>query len=143
MMSTKANHKITEPVDATERSASITIGGRDYELLLTTRATREIRGRFGGLENLGETLMAAENFEQSLVDLIWLITVLANQSILIHNLTDLGDQQSLLTEEAVELLTVPGDLVDYKDAIAECLARGTRRNIVSEADPKAEPVTQE
>ena len=142
-MSTKANHKITEPVDATERSASITIGGRDYELLLTTRATREIAGRFGGLENLGETLMAAENFEQSLVDLIWLITVLANQSILIHNLTDLGDQQSLLTEEAVELLTVPGDLVDYKDAIAECLARGTRRNIVSEADPKAEPATQE
>lgn len=142
-MSTKANHKITEPVDATERSASITIGGRDYELLLTTRATREIAGRFGGLENLGETLMAAENFEQSLVDLIWLITVLANQSILIHNLTDPGDQQSLLTEEAVELLTVPGDLVDYKDAIAECLARGTRRNIVSEADPKAEPATQE
>ena len=142
-MSTKSNHKITEPVDATERSASITIGGRDYELLLTTRATREIAGRFGGLENLGETLMAAENFEQSLVDLIWLITVLANQSILIHNLTDPGDQQSLLTEEAVELLTVPGDLVDYKDAIAECLARGTRRNIVSEADPKAEPATQE
>ena len=142
-MSTKANHKITEPVDATERSASITIGGRDYELLLTTRATREIAGRFGGLENLGETLMAAENFEQSLVDLIWLTTVLANQSILIHNLTDPGDQQSLLTEEAVELLTVPGDLVDHKDAIAECLARGTRRNIVSEADPKAEPATQE
>ena len=142
-MSTKANHKITDPVDATERSASITIGGRDYELLLTTRATREIAGRFGGLENLGETLMTAENFEQSLVDLIWLITVLANQSILIHNLTDPGDQQSLLTEEAVELLTVLGDLVDYKDAIAECLARGTRRNIVSEADPKAEPATQE
>ena len=142
-MSTKTNAKSTEPVDATERSASITIGGKDYELLLTTRATREIAGRFGGLENLGETLMAAENFEQSLVDLIWLITVLANQSILIHNLTDLGDQQSLLTEEAVELLTVLGDLVDYKDAIAECLARGTRRNIVSEADPKAEPATQE
>ena len=142
-MSTKANHKITEPVDALERSTSITIGGKDFELLLTTRATREIAGRFGGLENLGETLMTAENFEQSLSDLIWLITLLANQSILIHNLTDPGDQQSLLTEEAVELLTVPGDLVDYKDAIAECLARGTRRNIVSEADPKAEPATQE
>lgn len=136
-MSTKTDTQSTEPVDATERSASITIGGRDYELLLTTRATREIASRFGGLENLGETLMAAENFEQSLADLIWLVTVLANQSILIHNLTDPGDQQPLLTEEAVELLTVPGDLVDYKDAIAECLTRGTKRNIVSEADPKA------
>lgn len=142
-MSTRTNAKITEPVDALERSASITIGGKDFELLLTTRATREIAGRFGGLENLGETLMTAENFEQSLSDLIWLITLLANQSILIHNLTDPSDQQPVLSEEAVELLTVPGDLVDYKDAIAECLARGTRRNIVSEADPKAEPATQE
>ena len=137
-MSHKTKDKTSDPVDATERSASITIGGRDYELLLTTRATREIAGRFGGLENLGETLMAAENFEQSLADLIWLVTVLANQSILIHNLGCPDEPQSLLTEEAVELLTVPGDLVDYKDAIAECLARGTRRNIVSEADPKAE-----
>ena len=141
-MSNKTKDKTSDPVDATDRSASITIGGRDYELLLTTRATREIAGRFGGLENLGETLMAAENFELSLVDLIWLVTVLANQSILVHNLTDPGDQQSLLTEEAVELLTAPGDLVDYKDAIAECLSRGTRRNIVSEADPKAEPAAQ-
>ena len=141
-MSAKPNHKITEPVDALERSTSITIGGKDFELLLTTRATREIAGRFGGLENLGETLMTAENFEQSLSDLIWLITLLANQSILIHNLTDPSREQSLLTEDAVELLTVPGDLVDYKDAIAECLTRGTKRNIVSEADPKAEPATQ-
>lgn len=136
-MSTKTNAKITNPVDALERSASITIGGKDFELLLTTRATREIAGRFGGLENLGETLMTAENFEQSLADLIWLITLLANQSILVHNLTEPSDLQSLLSEEAVELLTAPGDLVDYKDAIAECLTRGTKRNIVSEADPKA------
>ena len=73
-----------------------------------------------------------------LADLIWLITLLANQSILVHNLTHLDDQQTLLTEEAVELLTVPGDLVDYKDAIAESLTRGTKRNIMSETDPKAE-----
>lgn len=48
------------------------------------------------------------------------------------------DKTSELTEKAVELLTAPGDLVDYKDAVAECLTRGTERNIVSEADPKAE-----
>ena len=137
-MSARTKNKTSEPVDAVERSASITVGGKDYELLLTTRATREIAGRFGGLENLSDTLMAAENFEQSLADLIWLITLLANQSILVHNLTHLDDQQTLLTEEAVELLTVPGDLVDYKDAIAESLTRGTKRNIMSETDPKAE-----
>lgn len=35
---------------ANERSAVITIGGNDYELLLTTKATKEIAGRYGGLE---------------------------------------------------------------------------------------------
>lgn len=39
----------------TERSAVINIGGVDYELVLTTRATKEIAGRYGGLENLGDT----------------------------------------------------------------------------------------
>jgi len=46
-----------------ERSANITIGGEEYELILTTRATKEIAGRYGGLENLGEKLMKSENFE--------------------------------------------------------------------------------
>ena len=40
-----------------ERSAAITIGGKEYELVLTTRATKEIAGRYGGLENLGDKLM--------------------------------------------------------------------------------------
>ena len=46
-----------------ERSAAITIGGKEYELVLTTRATKEIAGRYGGLENLGDRLMKSENFE--------------------------------------------------------------------------------
>ena len=29
-----------------ERSAAITIGGKEYELVLTTRATKEIAGRY-------------------------------------------------------------------------------------------------
>nr|WP_234914752.1 hypothetical protein [Corynebacterium belfantii] len=50
---------------------------------------------------------------------------------MIHNLTA-TEQQPLLTQEMVELLTVPADLAEYKDAITEALIRGTRRNIVSE-----------
>ena len=49
-----------------ERSAAITIGGKEYELVLTTRATKEIAGRYGGLENLGDKLMKSENFEMAL-----------------------------------------------------------------------------
>ena len=120
----------------TERSANITIGGEEYELILTTKATKEIAGRYGGLENLGDKLMKSENFEMAIGEIVWLITLLANQSILIHNLKHKDIQRELLTEELVELLTTPLDLAGYKVAITEALYKGTKRNVVSEVDSK-------
>ena len=31
-----------------ERTATVNIGGQEYEMLLTTRATKAIAGRYGG-----------------------------------------------------------------------------------------------
>jgi hypothetical protein len=117
-----------------ERSAVITIGGKEYELVLTTRATKEIARRYGGLENLGEKLMKSENFEMALDEIVWLITLLANQSILIYNLKNKDAPQELLTEEDVELLTSPLDLAAYKNAITEAMFKGTARNVESEEE---------
>ena len=119
-----------------ERSAMITIGGEEYELILTTKATKEIAGRYGGLENLGEKLMKSENFEMAIGEIVWLITLMANQSILIHNLKNKDNKRDLLTEDIVELLTSPLDLADYKAAITEALYKGTKRNVVSEDNSK-------
>ena len=119
-----------------ERKAVINVGGEDYELLLTTKATKEIAGRYGGLENLGDHLMKSENFEMAIGEIVWLISLLANQSILVHNLKHKDSPKELLTEEMVELLTVPADLATYKSAIMEALLKGTKRNIESEADTK-------
>ena len=69
-----------------DRSAYITLGGQEYELILTTHATKSIARRYGGLENLGEKLAGSEHFEDALDEIVWLITLLANQSILIYNL---------------------------------------------------------
>jgi len=121
---------------ADERSSVIAIGGEDYELLLTTRATKEIAARYGGLENLGEQLMKSENVEMALNEIVWLVTVLANQSIMIHNLRNPGEKREPLTEETVELLTTPFDLAQYKDAITQALYKGAKRNIVSEGSAK-------
>jgi len=120
----------------TDRTAIITIGGEDYELVLTTKATKEIAGRYGGLENLGDKLMKSENFEMALGEIVWLITLLANQSLLIHNLKHKDDHRDLLTEDMVELLTIPADLASYKTAITEALYKGTKRNVESEPDTK-------
>ena len=123
-----------------ERSAIISVGGEKYTLILTTKATKEIAARYGGLENLGNKLMKSENFEMALGEIVWLIVLLANQSILIHNLTHKDDKRELLTEDMVDLLTSPLDLADYKSAITEALYKGTKRNIESENDTKNEAV---
>ena len=120
---------------ADERSSKITIGGAEYEMLLTTKATKEIAGRYGGLSNLGEKLMKSENFEMALDEIVWLITLLANQSVLVHNLKNPAKKRELLTEEAVELLTSPFELSDYKNASMDAMYKGTKRNVESEDEP--------
>lgn len=119
-----------------ERSAKIIISGQEYELILTTKATKEIAGRYGGLENLGEKLMKSENFEMALDEIVWLITLMANQSLLIYNLRNPNDKKNLLTQEEIELLTSPLELATYKNALMEAMFKGTKRNIASEDDSK-------
>ena len=120
----------------TDRGSIIKIGENEYELILTTRATKEIAKRYGGLENLGDRLMKSENFEMALDEIIWLITLLANQSVMIYNLKNPNSKKPLLTEEEVELLTSPFDLAEYKSAIMDSMQKGTKRNIESEQTSK-------
>ena len=120
-----------------DRSSVITIGGKEYELLLTTKATKEIGKKYGGLSDLGEKLMSAENFETAIDELLWLITLLANQPILIHNLKNPDDKKDLLEPETVELLTTPYEIAGFKEAIMDCLMKGTKREVESEPEKNA------
>jgi len=115
-----------------ERCSKITIGGKEYELLLTTRATKEIGKKYGGLSDLGDKLLKAENFEAAIDELIWLITLLANQPILIHNAKNPQDKKELLEPETVELFTTPFEIAGFKEAIMDCLIKGTKREVQSE-----------
>lgn len=120
---------------ANERSAIIKIGDKEYELLLTTKATKEIAKKYGGLEKLGDKLLTSKDYEGAIGEIVWLIVTLANQPILIHNYKNPNDKKELLTEDEVELLTTPQDLATFKEAITEALYKGVQRNIVSE-EPK-------
>ena len=118
----------------TDRSAVIEIGGESYELVLTTKATKAIAGKYGGLEKLGDQLLKSENFEPALSEIVWLITLLANQSVQIHNLKHPDAPRALLTEDAVELLTTPMELATFKSAVTEAMFKGTRRDVESEEE---------
>jgi len=116
-----------------DRIAKIIIGDTEYPMLLTTKATKEIGKRYGGLGNLGDKLLNNENFEFALDEVVWLITLLANQPILIHNMRN-SDKKELLTEDEIELFTTPLELGSYKNAIMEAMYNGTKRNIQSESE---------
>jgi len=117
----------------------ITVGGETFELILSTRATKEIAKRYGGLEDLGDKLLKSENFEMALDEIIWLVVLLANQSILIYNLRHKETPRELLTEDEVELLTTPLELASYKASITEAMFKGTARNIESEPEDGSDP----
>ena len=122
-----------------ERGAMITLCGSQYELILTTKATKEINRRYGGLDKLGDKLSKSENFEEIIDELVWLLTLLINQGILVHNAVNklLGEKQKpLFSEDDIEVLTSPADFADYKDAIFEALQKGAMRHIKSEENPK-------
>ena len=115
-----------------ERSSIIKIGDKEYELLLTTKATKEIAKKYGGLEKLGDKLLSTKDYEGAIGEIVWLLVTLANGPILIHNLKNPDNKKDLLTEEEVEILTTPSDLAEFKNAITSALLKGTKRNIESE-----------
>ena len=82
---------------------------------------------FIATERVDGKLIQSENFELALDEIVWLITLLANQSVLIYNLKHEDAPKDLLTEEEVELLTSQLKLATYKSAITEAIFRGTAR----------------
>lgn len=140
MQSIPVNEITPESVNS-ERSSQVNIGGKNYDLLLTTLATKAISQRYGGLENLGDKLKESEKFEDVIEEICWLIALLANQSSMIWNLSH-EDKKDLLTVDDVMLLTSPYSFIDYKDAIMTAMVKGSKRNIVSEEEPQKNVVTE-
>ena len=129
-------------VDIEDRAVSVNIGGVDYPLIITTKATKEIAKRYGGLESLGERLLKAEHFEEALGEVVWLIALLANQAIMINNFQNRDNQKGqkqLLSEDEIELLTTPADMISFKSAIQEAMLKGTKRTVESEDDGQKNP----
>ena len=120
---------------AEERTSVIKIGNKEYELILTNKATKEINNKFGGLDQIGNKLTEATSVADQLDLVIWLIVLLANQAILRFNLEN-ENKKELLKEEDVEVLTSPADLNSYTQAIMDCLVKGTNRNVEGEENSK-------
>ena len=115
-----------------DRTAKLKIGGKEYTLILTLKATKAISERFGGLTKMGEALTKAT--ADNLGSVIWLIATLANQSVLIYNFEHPESPEKEVTEELIELMMKPIDLAEAKEAIMECMIKGTKRDVESDAE---------
>jgi DNA transposition AAA+ family ATPase len=112
-------------------TAKITVDGKGYELILSTKAVQEISKRYGGFDKLGEKLSNSESASQ-FDEIIFLICLLANQKILLNNIKNPTSKEEILTEEYLALATVPEDINSFSDALMKCLKAGTKRQIISQ-----------
>jgi hypothetical protein len=120
----------------------IKIGDKTYNLVLTVRAVKELAEKFGGIENFSAELKKTENYSKNIENVAFMIALLANQGELIKQLENPDKPANLLTPEAVELLTTPAELGEFKNAISAAIKIGLKRNVESESSQKNVPAAE-
>jgi len=118
------------------------LDGSEYELILTTNATRIFVEKYGGLEKLGEALLEETDQTTKFREVVYIISVLANQSVLINNMLNPENKKPEITEDMVNLLTTPFHFQEYNEKLIAVMRRDMTRNIKSEEpgdDEKNEP----
>ena len=120
-----------------DRSVPVVIDGKNHELLLTSKAVDVLAKRYGGIENIGDFAQGA-----GVAEIIFVLTLLANQSTLVYNLRHKDAPRELLVEEEVALLTSPFELAGFKGQIMEAMTKGMKRNVQSAPDDDEEKNTQ-
>lgn len=118
------------------RAVKIEIGGSEYEMLLTTRALREILERFGSLETISQRFSEDAETKDILSDAMWLMVTLINQTILRYNIQHKDAPKDLLTVEELEIMTTPDEIMKQSNNMIEAISIGAGQHIKSEDDPK-------
>ena len=109
----------------------ITLNGQEYEIVLTTRAAKDISKKYGGLDKLGDA------FAKDLINaMIFLTHVLVNQAIMRRNFQNPDDRKPLVTMEEIELFTDTNDLTAYLPVFNRVMANDAKEKIKTEDSEK-------
>jgi len=101
-------------------------------LLFTIGAAKEISERYGCLEALSEALMKPESPEAAFILVVELLVLLANQVVMLDNLSARHAPCKLLAAEDVMPLISPMELRGYVDGIMRAVCDGAARNVLSD-----------
>lgn len=119
-----------------DKIVNVTIGGKSFDLYMSTAATKVILDKCGSLQDFGEELEKANDMGSILTTYPWLIVLLANEGTRLHNFEHPDDQRMTLTEELIDLLTTPAEVFELSGAAVAAFRNGLHRNIESEDDSK-------
>ena len=120
-----------------QRTAKINLGGKEYEMLLTTEAVMRITEHFGGIDKVGEKLANSKDLSEQVKDVLWLLTLLVNQGIRRSNLKRRLEGETFVAVKEFEegdigVLTDIGDLVRLKNDLIGAMMLGLTKNIESD-----------
>ena len=115
-----------------QRTTTIELGGKEYEMLLTTDAMIEIADKFGSVEEVAEKLKAGTLADQVKL-LRWLIALLINQGIKRKNF-ETGNCDAEISEEYVGVMTDVPSLSAMQNTMLEAMVKGLGKNIQNEIE---------
>ena len=116
------------------RSVPVKIGGKDYNLTLTTLAEHILSKKYGGISEFGTKMFREEDFDLALDETAEILVVLANQEIMLRNLDKPDDPEPLLSAERVLLSCTPLELAELRTAAVQAISLGRQRNVESEKE---------
>ena len=120
---------------ATE-AITIKIGKKEYELVVTALALEELLDKLNcDFDQLSENLAKELSKTNPVTFVGWLVTTLANQSILIKNELE-GTNDQLLSEKTVKLFLSLDELTAITEKVVKAVYAGLHRVIESEEQPK-------
>jgi hypothetical protein len=118
-----------------EKTTSITINGKEYELIYTLLADMQLTKKIKNM-NIKDGVLIFEDDSEAFEHTIWTIVLLANQSVLRHNLINPDDKKDLLSVEEVELFADLSTVHTWVQIINNVREKGMSRNIKSINDSK-------
>jgi hypothetical protein len=125
-------------MDYNDYQDKIIIDGAEYALLTNTAALKEIAVKFGGLEEAGAELFQSD-VVKALDTTLWLLELLLNQAIKLHNYKNPNDKKPLMTAEYLELATNFPDLSSYQQAVVSSMQKGMKKSVESNPGEPADP----
>ena len=119
-----------------KKNNTIEIDGEKYELVASLDALAEITERYDGIDNMTAVLKGDKDPGKQFREIIWIITLFANQPIIMHNYKCPGDPKELLTEKFVGLFADPSKIKNANSLIFNTINKGMEQNIESEDTEK-------